>query len=92
MSRRHNRKRKKLRQTRNQRADAALCTPTVLGPDDDAPVVRRSFTLGVRGGWNMEFTTSGVAVPFDPEATEAPPLAELTLGEVLRKESPEGDA
>jgi len=95
MSRRHNRHRKKERRTRNKQAEADFFAPraTRAEPaDDQQPAVRKVFSFGVRGGWSMEFVTSGVRVPFDPEATEAPPLVELTLGDVLRDDSSEGEA
>lgn len=90
MSRRHNRRRKEKRRERIQRENERRFTPVEPSTDTEAPPRRRLFSLGVRGGWDMEFTTSGVHVPFDPDAKEAPPLEELTLGAMLAGQNSKG--
>jgi len=98
MSRRHNRRRKEERRERikrdEERDEERLFAPRESSPDTEqtvSPPRRRLFSFGVRGGWSMDFVTSGVQVPFDPEAKEAPPLKELTLGAMIAGKKPEGE-
>lgn len=87
MSRRHNRRRKEERRARITRDHESLFATRPGGeqeaPPSEAPGKRR-FTLFVKGGWGMDFDASGIRVPFDAEAVEAPPLKEMTLGEILQ--------
>lgn len=94
MPRRHDRARKERRKLRLAAEREALLAPCPQTEGEPTPPMRpRTLTLGVKGGWSMDFVTSGVPVPFDPEAQEPPPLEALTLDAMLApSDKPAGES